>query len=89
MCVVLPSRERTSVATVSSASLRQELLEEALGGQPLEELLVARPVRLVDHLGDHERVVRAGSSRSRMPSASAIRIPPDDGGGFVSTSRPR
>ena len=28
-------------------------------------------------------------SRSRMPSASAIRMPPDDGGGFVSTSRPR
>ena len=24
-----------------------------------------------------------------MPSASAIRIPPDDGGGLVSTSRPR
>ena len=66
----------------------QEALREVLLGQPLQELLVARPVGGGDHLG--QRPVSPGRSiRSSSSSASAIRMPPEEGGGLVSTRRPR
>ena len=67
----------------------EEALGEARLVEPVEERGRALALRRV-HRGD-ERLQRrrAGGSRSSSASASAISVPPADGGGFVSTSRPR
>ena len=67
MCVVEPRRERSSPATVSSASLAQELLEVALGARPSRNsssraLFVSSITSAITH-GSPGR-----PSRSSMPS---------------------
>ena len=57
--VVLPRRERTSVATVSSASRARNSSRKPSLPRPVEELRVAGAVGGGDHLGHHRRVVRA------------------------------
>ena len=88
MWVVLPSRERTSVATVSSACFARNRSRYPSVASPSRNS--SSRARLVSSITS---AITNGScgrpSRSRIPSASAIRIPPDDGGGLVSTSRPR
>ncbi len=68
---------------------RQEPLDELRVVESLEELgraLGLRPLHRVHDLRD----ARAGRARaSSSASAWASRIPPADGGGFVTTSRPR
>ena len=79
------------------AHLRRHRVERLLGQEALEEALAGRAPRGTPRRarGWWTRSPRRSpygscgrSSRSRMPSASAIRIPPDEGGGLVSTSRP-
>ena len=88
MCVVLPSRERTSVATESSAVLARNRSRKPSVASPSRNS--SSRARLVEAITSASTYGSCGrSSRSRIPSASAIRMPPEDGGGFVSTSRPR
>ncbi len=87
-CVVFPSRDRTSVATESSACLaRKRSRKPSVASPSRNSSSRARFVESITSAITYGSCAR--SSRSRIPSASAIRIPPDEGGGFVSTSRPR
>ena len=79
------------------AHLAGHRVERVLGEEALEVALAPSPsrksssrARLVEAITSAIASVAGGRSmRSSMPSASAIRIPPEDGGGLVSTSRPR
>ena len=86
-----PSRSSTAMCVVEpSLPLRPRKRADELGvGEPLEELRRALVLGALHHL--HERFERraAAGSASSSASACAIRIPPADGGGLVSTSRPR
>ena len=71
-----------------SRSAAEEALGEALVVEAGEELLRALGLGRL-HRRDHGLEVGRPPARSSSASANAIRIPPGDGGGLVSTSRPR
>ena len=93
-CRPLPTRAATSRRRALEASGRQELGCEPVLVQPVVEVgpraSAASAITSTNSWSASGSSNGAGSpSRSSRSSANAIRMPPDDGGGLVSTSRPR
>ena len=88
-----PSRSSTAMWVVEPSGPRdgaaaQEARNELRVVEPGEELGRALALRPLHDLDDPLEPRRPGFG-VEQPSARAIRIPPADGGGLVSTSRPR
>ena len=93
-CSARPGSEASIRGTAAASDvLRQKLLREPAAVEPRRERLGACARLLAHHLGERrDRLGEPGSPlRTRSSSASpyAIRIPPEDGGGFEITSCPR